>query len=154
MTMINLIIGEKIGERVEKLKNDFKNFIEWEGRYKYLIELGKNMPDLKEEWRVEENKIKGCQSQVWLHAELIDGKIYFSADSDAAIVKGIVAILVYIYSGSTPDEILTTKPNFLEDIGLREHLSMSRANGLSSMLKQISFYAMAFKAKLQMNQQL
>jgi cysteine desulfuration protein SufE len=139
-----------INQRIEKLKSDFKNFDEWEARYKHLIELGKKMPPMKEEFKTEDNKVKGCQSQVWLHAELVDGKVHFSADSDASIVKGIVALLVFVYSDSTPDEILMTKPTFLEDIGLREHLSMSRANGLSSMLKQISFYAMAFKAKQQM----
>jgi cysteine desulfuration protein SufE len=139
-----------INQRIEKLKSDFKNFGEWEARYKHLIELGKKMPPMKEEFKTEDNKVKGCQSQVWLHAELVDGKVHFSADSDASIVKGIVALLVFVYSDSTPDEILMTKPTFLEDIGLREHLSMSRANGLSSMLKQISFYAMAFKAKQQM----
>ncbi|MDD4974003.1 MAG: SufE family protein [Bacteriovorax sp.] len=145
------MIDQPIMQRIEKLKNDFKNFGEWEARYKHLIELGKKMPPMKEEFKTEENKVKGCQSQVWLHAELIGDKIHFSADSDASIVKGIVALLVYVYSESTPDEILMTKPTFLEDIGLREHLSMSRANGLTSMVKQISFYAMAFKAKLQMS---
>lgn len=139
-----------INQRIEKLKSDFKNFGEWEARYKHLIDLGKKMPPMKEEFKTEENKVKGCQSQVWLHAELIGDKVHFSADSDASIVKGIVALLVFVYSDSTPDEILMTKPTFLEDIGLREHLSMSRANGLTSMVKQISFYAMAFKAKLQM----
>lgn len=139
-----------INQRIEKLKDDFKNFGEWEARYKYLIELGKKMPGMKEELKTEENKVKGCQSQVWLHAELIGDKIHFSADSDASIVKGIVALLVYVYSDSTPEEILMTRPVFLEEIGLREHLSMSRANGLTSMVKQISFYAMAFRAKLQM----
>jgi cysteine desulfuration protein SufE len=144
------MINQRIEERITMLKSDFKNFGEWEARYKHLIELGKKMPPMKEEFKTEDNKVKGCQSQVWLHAELVDGKVHFSADSDASIVKGIVALLVFVYSDSTPDEILMTKPTFLEDIGLREHLSMSRANGLSSMLKQISFYAMAFKAKQQM----
>ena len=142
-----------INERILKLKNDFKNFGEWEARYKHLIDLGKKMPPMKEEFKIEENKVKGCQSQVWLHAELKGDKVLFSADSDASIVKGIVALLVFVYSDSTPSEILMTKPTFLEDIGLREHLSMSRANGLTSMVKQISFYAMAFKAKQQMNKQ-
>lgn len=142
-----------INQRILKLKNDFKSFSEWEARYKHLIELGKKMPPMKEEFKTEENKVKGCQSQVWLHAELIGDRVHFSADSDASIVKGIVALLVYVYSDSTPDQILMTKPTFLEDIGLREHLSMSRANGLSAMVKQISFYAMAFKAKLQMSNQ-
>ena len=139
-----------INQRIEKLKNDFKNFGEWEARYKHLIELGKLMPAMLEEFKTEDNKVKGCQSQVWLHAEFVDDRIYFSADSDASIVKGIIALLVFVYSGSTPDEILSTRPTFLEDIGLREHLSMSRANGLTSMVKQITFYAMAFKAKQQM----
>jgi cysteine desulfuration protein SufE len=142
-----------INQRIEKLENDFKNFDQWEDRYKHLIDLGKKMPPMEEKFKTEENKIKGCQSQVWLHAELIGDKIKFIADSDASIVKGIVALLVYVYSDSTPDEILMTKPTFLETIGLREHLSMSRANGLTSMVKQISFYAMAFKAKLQMMKQ-
>lgn len=139
-----------INQRIQKLEQDFKSFSEWEARYKHLIELGKKMPPMKEEYKTEENKIRGCQSQVWLHAELVGDKVHFTADSDASIVKGIVALLVYVYSNSTPDEILMTKPLFLEEIGLREHLSMSRANGLTSMVKQISFYAMAFKAKLQM----
>lgn len=139
-----------INKRIEQIKKDFQNFSIWEDRYRHLIDLGKKMPIMKEDYKTSANLIKGCQSQVWLHAELEGNKIIFSADSDASIVKGIVALLVYVYSESTPDEILATKPTFLEDIGLREHLSMSRANGLTSMVKQISFYAMAFKAKLEM----
>ena len=140
-----------IADRMKTLITDFKRFDDWEERYKHLIEMGKKMPAMAEELKIEENKIKGCQSQVWLHAELSESdKIIFHADSDASIVKGIIAILVFIYSDSTPSEILSTKPTFLEEIGLREHLSMSRANGLTSMIKQISFYAMAFNAKLQM----
>jgi len=139
-----------INQRIQAIKNDFQHFDLWEDRYKHLIELGKKMPPMKEEYKIPENLIKGCQSQVWLHAELVGDKILFSADSDASIVKGIVALLIEVYSNSSPDEILSTKPTFLEDIGLREHLSMSRANGLTSMVKQISFFAMAFTAKLQM----
>jgi cysteine desulfuration protein SufE len=108
------------------------------------------MPAMNESHKITENLVKGCQSQVWLYAELKDGRVLFEADSDASIVKGIVALLVQVYSGSTPEEILGTKPSFLEDIGLREHLSMSRANGLNSMMKQISFFGLAFKAKLAM----
>ena len=141
-----------INDKIESLVLDFKRFSDWEERYKHLIDLGKKMPPLDETHRIPENLVKGCQSQVWLHADLLDGKIYFQADSDASIVKGIIALLVGVYTGSTPDEILSTKPTFLEDIGLREHLSMSRANGLNSMMKQISFFAMAYKAKLAMNQ--
>ncbi len=139
-----------INDRIGKLIEDFKRFNDWEERYKHLIELGKKMPAMNEANRIPANLVKGCQSQVWLHADLNDGRITFEADSDASIVKGIVALLVNVYSGSTPDEILTTKPTFLEDIGLREHLSMSRANGLNSMMKQISFFAMAYKAKMSM----
>ncbi len=143
-----------INDRIATLVSDFKRFSDWEERYKHLIDLGKKMPAMDEVNRVPENLVKGCQSQVWIHADLTsDGRILFQADSDASIVKGIIALLVGVYSGSTPDEILMTKPTFLEDIGLREHLSMSRANGLNSMMKQISFFAMAFKAKLAMNQQ-
>jgi cysteine desulfuration protein SufE len=136
-----------INQRIDEITQDFKRFHDWEERYKHLIDLGKKMPVMNEANRVEANLVKGCQSQVWLSAEMKDGKIYFDADSDASIVKGIIALLVQVYSGSTPDEILTTKPTFLENIGLREHLSMSRANGLTSMMKQISFFALAFKAR-------
>ena len=142
-----------INDRIQSLVLDFKRFSDWEERYKHLIDLGKKMPSMDEDQRIPENLVKGCQSQVWIHADLLDNKIFFQADSDASIVKGIIALLVGVYTGSTPDEILTTKPTFLEDIGLREHLSMSRANGLNSMMKQISFFAMAYKAKLGMGQQ-
>lgn len=139
-----------INDRIAHLVADFKRFNDWEERYKHLIELGKQMPVMDEVNRIPANLVKGCQSQVWLSASLSDGKVIFQADSDASIVKGVIALLVKVYSDSTPDEILATRPTFLEDIGLREHLSMSRANGLNSMIKQISFFAMAFKAKMSM----
>jgi len=139
-----------INQRIKKIVEEFNQFKNWEDRYKHLIDFGKHLETLPENYRLEENKVKGCQSQVWLYATLEDDKIKLYADSDASIVKGIVALLVYVYSESTPDEILNTKPNFIEEIGLKEHLSMSRANGLTSMVKQISFYAMAFKAKMMM----
>lgn len=123
---------------------------DWQDRYKKIIDLGKSLPPMREEFKIETNKVKGCQSQVWLGVDFKDGLIYFEGDSDASIVKGIVALLLGVYSGSTPDEILSTKPTFIEDIGLKQHLSMSRSNGLNSMIKQITIYAMAFKAKLQM----
>lgn len=140
----------EINARIEKLITEFKNFSDWEERYKYIIQLGKDLAPMDETHKVEANKVKGCQSQVWLFAHLNNGVITFEADSDAAIVKGIVSILVRIYSGSTPAEILATKPDFLDDIGLRQHLSMSRANGLTSMVKQISMYALAYDTKLKM----
>ena len=135
-------------DRIKLIVEEFKKYSDWEDRYKHLISLGKSLAPMQEEHKTESNKIKGCQSQVWLHAELVGDKVIFTADSDASIVKGIIALLVQVYSGSTPDEILAIKPTFLEEIGLREHLSMSRANGLTAMVKQISFYAMAFKIKL------
>ncbi|MCK5882841.1 MAG: SufE family protein [Bacteriovoracaceae bacterium] len=139
-----------IGDRIEKLVGDFDGIKEWEDRYKHIITMGKSLPAICKEGQGDQFKIKGCQSQVWVYPGLKDGVIHFQADSDAAIVKGIVAMLVTVYSGSTPDEILATRPDFLEKIGIREHLSMSRANGLSSMLKQIQLYAYAFKAKMSM----
>ncbi|WP_393055382.1 SufE family protein [Halobacteriovorax sp. CON-3] len=140
----------QIQERVDALISEFNGFGDWEDRYMHIISRGKEMESLPEDLQKEEYKVKGCQSQVWLIPELKDGKVYFRADSDAAIVKGIVSILVGVYSNATPDEILATKPDFLDTIGLRQHLSMSRANGLSSMIKQISMYALAFKTKIQM----
>ncbi len=137
-----------IDTRVSAVVANFENFTNWEDKYKAIINLGKDLDVLPEEHRLESNKVKGCQSQVWLHAELQGDKVIFKADSDAAIVKGIIALLLSVYSDATPDEILATKPDFLETIGLRQHLSMSRANGLSSMVKQISVYALAFKTKL------
>jgi cysteine desulfuration protein SufE len=135
-------------DKIKLIVDEFKKFSNWEDRYKHLIGLGKTLAPMQDEHKTEANKIKGCQSQVWLQAELSGNKIIFTADSDASIVKGIIALLVQVYSDSTPDEILSIKPTFLEEIGLKEHLSMSRANGLTAMVKQISFYAMAFKIKL------
>jgi len=137
-----------IQERVDTLIQQFNHIDKWEDRYKYIIKLGKQLQELPEEYRIDQFKVRGCQSQLWLHAQLTDGNVVFHADSDAAIVRGIVSLLISIYSDSTPDEILQTKPDFLDTIGLRDHLSMSRANGLSSVLKQISLYALALKTQL------
>lgn len=137
-------------EKLELLINEFKSFNHWEDRYKHLIKLGKDLLPMNEEYRVEDNKVKGCQSQVWLFPELINGKLIFHADSDASIVKGIVALLVIVYNNKTPQEILDTSMDFVDEIGLKQHLSMSRANGLSSMLKQINMYALAYKTKIEM----
>ncbi len=149
MSGIKTTTQSTIEMRMDKIVERFSSFTEWEDRYGSLIELGKSLPEMDEAHKTEENKVKGCQSQVWLFAELKGDRIHFYADSDATIVKGLVGLLVEVYSTSTPDEILSTKPVFLEKIGLREHLSMSRANGLAAMIKQITIYAMAFKVKLQ-----
>ena len=139
-----------IVNRVEEVTAEFNSFSNWEDRYAHIIKMGKTLPEYPEQFRLEENKVRGCLSQVWLFPELKENKIIYHADSDASIVKGIIALLVRVYSNSTPEEILSVKPDFLDDIGLRQHLSMSRANGLSSMLKQISMYALAMQAKIKM----
>lgn len=132
-------------ERGDQISAEFAKLNSWEDRYKKIIALGKALPDLPENMRTEEVKVKGCQSQVWLHAKLNDkGEIEFQGDSDALLVKGLVALLLKVYSGSTPEEIITTPPDFLKTIGFEGNLSPSRANGLFSMLKQIRYYAAAF----------
>ena len=139
-----------IQKRIKDITEKFNQFDDWEDRYRELIKFGKSLPEMSEELKVEDNKVKGCQSQVWLFPTFEEGKIHFAGDSDAAIVKGIVGVLLYVYSESTPLEIISTKPTFIDEIGLRQHLSMSRANGLNSMLKKISIYALAFQAKANM----
>jgi cysteine desulfuration protein SufE len=137
----------KIEDRINQLLEDIGPLPDWEDRYKRLIEWGKKLALYPEEFRDEKFKVKGCQSQVWLKPELREGRVYFFADSDAVLVKGIVSLLVHVYSGATPTEILQTKPDFLAKLGITEHLSMNRTNGLQSMLKQIQYYALAY-AKL------
>lgn len=141
-----------INERIDSLVAEFPQNMTWEDRYKKIMTMGREMADMDEEYKTEMNKVKGCQSQVWFHVELKDGRLYFQGDSDASIVKGIVALLFKVYDGATIDEVLMTKPTFLETIGLRQHLSMSRANGLTAMVKQIGLYALAFKARAGMEQ--
>ena len=134
-----------VEKRVENIKNEFSDLDDWEEKYRYIIKRGQNLNNLDEAFRLDKYKVKGCQSQVWLVPDNADGKIHFQVDSDAAIVKGLISILMDIYNDLTPDEILNTKPDFVDDLGLRQHLSMSRANGLNAMLKQISLYATVFK---------
>ena len=140
----------EITHRIEELKTEFASFSSWEDRYAHIIKMGKELPAFPEEYRLEDNKVRGCQSQVWLFPDLVEGKIIYHADSDASIVKGIISLLLKVYSNSTPDEILAVGTDWLDEIGLRQHLSMSRANGLSSMLKQISMYALAIQTKIKM----
>jgi cysteine desulfuration protein SufE len=133
-------------ERTTQIKNRFLQFKDWEDRYKELIQLGKGLGDYPEDKRDEKYKVKGCQSQVWLYPEFKEGRVYFHGDSDAILVKGIVGLLVSVYSDATPDEILTTKPEFLQEVGITEHLSMNRSNGLAAMMKQIQMYAVVYKS--------
>jgi len=122
-------------------------FDDWMERYEYLIELGKSLPAIKPDYQIDDNLIKGCQSKVWLHADLINDKIVFTAASDAILTKGIIALLLRVFSNRTPQEILDTDVTFIDKIGLKEHLSPTRANGLLSMIKQIKMYALAYLVK-------
>lgn len=133
-------------ERQKKLITEFANFPDWEAKYKKIIEMGRALPEMPEALKVEDAKVRGCQSQVWLHAAPnAKGQVVFQADSDALITKGLVALLVGVYSEATPEDILNTPADFLKELGLESHLSPSRANGLFSMLKQIRYYATAFQ---------
>lgn len=134
---------ETIQEREKDLISEFEMFEDWDSKYEYIIELGKDLPLIDAKYKTDENKIKGCQSQVWLHAEKKDGKIYFTADSDAIITKGIISLLVRVFSGATPEEIKKADLGFIDKIGLTNHLSPTRSNGLLSMVKQMKYYAIA-----------
>jgi len=135
----------KIAERQNQIIHEFQALKDWEERYKKIIEMGKQLPEMPAEFKTEANQVKGCQSQVWLYAELSpEGEMLLRGDSDAMIVKGLVALLLKVYSGANPNEILQTPPEFLRALGFESNLSPSRANGLHSMLKQIRLYATAF----------
>ncbi len=136
-----------INEIQDEVIEEFSDFDDWMDKYQLLIDLGNEQQPLPEKYKTEQNLIDGCQSRVWLQADLEDGKVVFSAESDALIVKGIVTLLIRVLSGHTPDEILEADLYFIEQIGLREHLSPTRSNGLLAMLKQMKLYALAFKAK-------
>lgn len=137
-----------IEEKQDRIIREFELLGDWPERYKYIIKLGQKLPPLEEEHKVEENLVRGCQSQVWLTTELDEKKVIFKADSDAAITKGLVALMVRFYSGETPETILKTDPDFIKKIGMQAHLSPTRSNGLASMVKQMKIYAMAYKSKL------
>ena len=131
----------------DEVVDEFSAFDDWMDKYALLIELGNSLSPLDEKFKVESNLIEGCQSRVWLHAEYRDGKVFYQAESDAVIVKGIVSLLIKVLSGHTPREILDTHLYFIEQIGLTEHLSPTRSNGLLAMVKQMRLYAMVFKAQ-------
>ena len=131
----------------ENLIEDFSFFDDWTQKYEYMIELSKTLDKMDESLKNDQNLIKGCQSKVWLNADFKDGKINFIADSEAIITKGIIAILLMVFNNKTPDEIIKSDVSFIEKMGLKEHLSPNRANGLYSMIKQIKFYAIAYNKK-------
>jgi cysteine desulfuration protein SufE len=137
----------KISEIEAQIIAEFSFFEDWMDKYNYLIELGKELKVIEEKYRVQNNLISGCQSRVWLHAEYRDRKVYFSADSDAVITKGLVSLMIRVLDGQSPDDILAADLGFLDKIGLKEHLSPTRSNGLTSMIKQMKLYALAFKTK-------
>ena len=136
-----------IKEIQEEIIEEFAMFDDWMQKYDYIIELSKDIPLISGEYRLNENLIKGCQSKVWLHATEIDGKVIYTADSDAIITKGIAALLIRVLSEQKAEDILENEMYFIDAIGLKEHLSMTRSNGLLSMIKQMKFYALAFQAK-------
>ena len=136
-----------IEEIQEEIIEEFAMFDDWMQKYDYLIELSKDIPLISEEYRLNENLIKGCQSKVWLHAREIDGKVIYTADSDAIITKGIAALLIRVLSEQKAEDIIENEMYFIDAIGLKDHISMTRSNGLVSMIKQMKFYALAFQAK-------
>ena len=136
-----------INEIQDEIIEEFSDFEDWMDKYQLLIDLGSDQPPLEEKYKNEQTLIDGCQSRVWLQADMIDGKLHFQAESDALIVKGIVALLIRVLGDHTPQEILDTDLYFIERIGLSEHLSPTRSNGLLAMIKQMKMYALAFKAK-------
>jgi cysteine desulfuration protein SufE len=139
-------MGKTINELQDEITEDFSMFDDWNDKYEYLIEFGKSLPVLDEKYKTEENRIHGCQSRVWLNAYLKDGNLYFDADSDAIITKGIVGLLVKVLSGHTPKEVADSDLYFIEKIGLKDHLSPNRANGLVSMIKKMKTYGIAYQA--------
>lgn len=135
-----------IEEKQREITDEFTDIEDWLDRYAMIIDLGNQLPPIEERLKTPDHLIEGCQSRVWLDAELRDGRVYFTADSDAIIVKGIISLLVSVLDGHTPDEILGADLHFIDDIGLGEHLSPTRSNGLLAMVKQMRMYALAFKA--------
>lgn len=137
-----------IKEIQDEIVEEFSMFEDWMQRYEYMIELGKSLPLINKKYKTEDNIIKGCQSKVWVHAELKNDKLFFTADSDAIITKGIIAILIRAFSGQPPRDIIDANTDFVDEIGLKEHLSPTRANGLVSMIKQLKLYAVAYQTQL------
>lgn len=137
-----------IKEIQDNIVDEFSMFEDWMQRYEYMIDLGKSLPLIDDEFKTDDNIIKGCQSKVWVHADLEDNKLVFTADSDAIITKGIIAILIRAFSNQKPQDIIDADTAFIDEIGLKEHLSPTRANGLVSMIKQIKLYAVAYQTQI------
>ena len=140
-----------IEEIEQEIIEEFSLFDSWDDKYEYIIDLGKKLPVLEDQHKKDENKVRGCQSTVWLVADYKEGKIYFKADSDAMIVKGLISMLIRVLSGQTPDDIVNAKLDFIREIGMMSHLAQTRSNGLLAMVKQMKNYALAFKLKQAVN---
>src|SRR5262245_54472055 len=140
---------KSIPEIENEIVEEFALFDSWDDKYEYIIDLGKKLPELDAKYKTDENKVRGCQSTVWLVADYKDGKIYYSADSDAVIVKGLISMLIRVLSGQAPDEIINAPLDFIKKIGMTTHLAQTRSNGLLSMVKQMKHYALAYKLKVQ-----
>ncbi|MCU7550516.1 SufE family protein [Chitinophagaceae bacterium LB-8] len=139
--------NKPILEIENEIVEEFSLFDTWDDKYEYIIDLGKRLPPLENEHKKDENKVRGCQSTVWLVADYKDGRVYFKAESDAVIVKGLISMLIRVLSGHTPDEIINAKLDFINQIGMTSHLAQTRSNGLLSMVKQMKNYALAYKVK-------
>lgn len=137
-----------IKEIQQDIIEEFSMFEDWEERYQYMIDLGKTLPLIDDQYKTDNNIIKGCQSKVWVHAGMVNDKVMFTADSDAIITKGIIAILIRVFSNQKPQDIINADTSFIDEIGLKEHLSPTRANGLVSMIKQLKMYAIAYQTQL------
>ncbi|MFO8066389.1 MAG: SufE family protein [Bacteroidales bacterium] len=137
----------EIKEIENEIISEFEMFEDWLDKYNYIIEMGKSVPKIDDKYKSDKYLINGCQSQVWLYAEYKDGKVFYTADSDALITKGIMQLLIRVLSGQKPDDIVNAELDFIDDVGLKEHLSPTRSNGLSNMIKQMKLYALAFKSK-------
>ena len=136
-----------IQEIENEIVDEFSLFDSWDDKYEYIIDLGKRLPPLEDEYKKDENRIRGCQSTVWLVADYKDGKVFYKAESDAVIVKGLISMLIRVLSGQTPDDIVNAKLDFINKIGMMTHLAQTRSNGLLSMVKQMKNYALAYKLK-------
>ena len=136
-------VQETIQDRAREVVDEFALFDDWMGKYEYLIDLGKSIPEIEDEYKTEAYKIKGCQSQVWIRPEMRDGLLYYNGDSDALITKGLVALLLRVLSGQPPQAVAEADLSFIDEIGMKEHLSPTRKNGLASMMKQLKLYALA-----------
>jgi cysteine desulfuration protein SufE len=141
--------SKPINEIEDEIADEFSFFSDWQDKYEYIIELGKKLKDFPEDKRTDDHKVKGCQSSVWLTASRDNGNIIFKADSDSTIVKGLIALLLRVLSGQSSDNIVNAKLEFIDKIGLKQHLAQTRANGLAAMIKQVKMYALAFKLQEQ-----